>query len=155
MQLEERDVREYAPRSFSFFPMRIIKILVSLVFLSAMLSSCSGSKTNTLWTEVYPDYVAVYIYNAPKEFVSLRDANIMNGDDWYWSKDGKWLFVKRPIVERSFGYVGKTLGTPIAMSWDGVIIVAQTLDGSVDKQTGTFVTGLAQLAAIIGQFRGK
>lgn len=133
------------------------RILMHVLVLLALLwqCSCAQSKTNALWTTVYPDYVAIAIAEAPSEFKELREEKIMHGDDWYWSADGRWLFVKQPIVDRCFGYAGKTLGTPIAMSWDGVIIVAQTLDGSLSKKEGDFANGLAELASIVGLVGGR
>ena len=128
--------------------MRIIPLLI----IAVCLFGCANSKTNTLWTKVYPDYIAVSVFEAPTELKELKEKNVMNGDNWYWSPDGKWIFVKRSLAERCFGYSGKVLGTPIAMTWDGIIIVGKTLDGSISKDQGNFMMGLAQLAQIIGAF---
>jgi hypothetical protein len=130
--------------------MRIIPFLL----IAVCLFGCANSKTNTLWTKVYPDYIAVSVFEAPAELKELKEKNVMNGDNWYWSPDGKWIFVKRPLADRCFGYSGKVLGTPIAMTWDGIIIVGKTLDGSISKDQGNFMMGLAQLAQIIGAFNG-
>ena len=125
---------------------------IFLIVFVIISFGCADSRTNQLWTKVYPDYIAVSVFEAPAELKELKTKNIMNGDNWYWSPDGKWIFIKRPLAERCFGYTGKVIGTPIAMTWDGIIIFGKTLDGSITTDEGNFFNGLAQLTQIIGAY---
>ena len=128
-------------------PLRGILLLILLAGLLA-LPACAGSKTRELWVDDHPGYITLSVFGAPPEFKQHKDQHMSPGDDWYWSDDGRWLFIKRPLFDRCFEYAGKTLVTPIAMTWDGVITVARVLDGSVSEEAGNFATGLATLAAI-------